>query len=420
MAKRSAKLIQKKSDIDEILALTHDKACERNTVMSWFADFGDGPRFNPYDKIVIPKGLYGADPITIKLDSGTTIKRPGKKNKNEFTTTVGLWLFNKMFIEPLSDVLGYYNESITADVYDDINKELSYALLEERITIQELKDFIMQSQVLMSCASSICPSHTMNMLLITNDAEKKKKELEKKYAKELAAGDLTAMKAIEDELIAFAKDKLKDEESVDMYNSGARSSWGNNFKNMYLIKGPVKLTDESYHYVHASYISGLDKEDFAATNDSAVGGPYSRSRMTALGGFDERRCLRATQHIKILPKGSNCGTKKYITVTLTNKNIKDWMYSFIIEGSKLVELTSENRDKYIGKTVKMRYSSLCESKNGICEACTGTLMRRLNIDNAGLVAMVMMSSVKNKAMSAFHDSSLDLAVMDVNKAFSLE
>jgi hypothetical protein len=205
-----------------------------------------------------------------------------------------------------------------------------------------------------------------------------------------------------------------------MYNSGARSSWGNNFKNMYLIKGPVKLTDESYHYVSSSYISGLDKEDFAATNDSAVGGPYSRSRETAYGGYDERRVMRATQHIKILPKGSDCGTKRHIVVTLTNKNIKEWMYSFIIEGSKLIELTSENKNKYVGKTVKMRYSSLCESKKGICEACTGTLMRRLGVDNAGLVAMVMMSSVKNKAMKSFHDSSLDLATMDPEKAFGLK
>ena len=42
------------------------------------------------------------------------------------------------------------------------------------------------------------------------------------------------------------------------------------------------------------------------------------------------------------------------------------------------------------------------------------------IDNAGLSTMVMMSSVKNKAMKSFHDSSLDLARMDVNKAFGLE
>ena len=420
MAKRTAKLIQKKSDLDDILSLTHSKACERNTIMNWFADFGSGPRFNPYDKVVIPKGLYGADPITLKNENGVTIKRAGKKNKNQFTTTVGLWLFNKMLIEPLSDVLGYYNEPVTDGVYDDINRELSYGVLEDRITIQELKDFIMQTQVVMSCASAICPSHTMPMLLITKDVEKKKKELEKQYAQELKDGDLTAMKTIEDTLINYAKDKLKDEESVDMYNSGARSSWGNNFKNMYLIKGPVKLTDGSYHYVHSSYISGMDKEDFAAVNDSAVGGPYSRSRETMTGGYMERQCLRATQHIKILPKGSDCGTKRYIMVTLNKKNIKEWMYSFVIEGSKLVEITSENKDKFIGKTVKMRYSSLCESKKGICEACTGTLMRRIGVDNAGLVAMVMMSSVKNKAMKAFHDSSLDLAEMDVEVAFGLK
>ena len=38
------------------------------------------------------------------------------------------------------------------------------------------------------------------------------------------------------------------------------------------------------------------------------------------------------------------------------------MYSYIVEGSRLVELTSDNRDSYIGKTVKFRYSGLCESE----------------------------------------------------------
>ena len=131
--KRISKHIEKPNDVKEILELTHDRACEKSLIMDWFADYGKGPKFNPYDTIDIPKGYYGKT----------------KKNKNEFTTTVGLWVFNKSFIEPFSDILGYINKTITNGVYGDINKKLSYALLEEKISVAELKEFINQTQILL-------------------------------------------------------------------------------------------------------------------------------------------------------------------------------------------------------------------------------------------------------------------------------
>ena len=99
------------------------------------------------------------------------------------------------------------------------------------------------------------------------------------------------------------------------------------------------------------------------------------------------------------------------------------MYSFYIKpNGDLEEITSDNMDKLIGKTVNMRYSSLCErSKEGCsCENCAGTLFRRAGIENAGLTSMVMMSSVKNKAMKAFHDSTLSLVSLDLDEVFSLK
>lgn len=402
---RSSKMITNPNDVNEIVNISHEDACRKSVLMNWFADFGDGPRFHTYDTIVIPKGKYGNS----------------KKNKNEFTTTIGLWLFNKSFIEPLSDLLGYISTTITKGEYSKINKKLSYALLEEKITVDQLKDFIMQGQIIMSCSSAICPSHTLDMLTLNSKVSKKKKDLEKKYKEQLDAGDLSAVKSIENELIDFAKDELKDSESVDMYNSGARADWDNNFKNMYLTKGSIRRTDGSYDYVSSSYIEGLNPKDFAKMNDAAVGGPYSRSQKTRYGGYKEKLYTRATQHIRVIPN-TDCGTKKTIKVTLTKDNISNWMYSYYVQNGNLVEITSENYEKLIGKTVNMRYSSLCErSKDGcVCEACAGTLFRRAGIANAGLISMVMMSSVKNRAMKAFHDSTLKLVKLDVNEVFSLK
>ena len=403
MAKRKAKHIENTADVKEILELSQEHAGEKSLIMDWFGDFGKGPRFNPYDTIIIPKGTYGKS----------------KKNKNAFKTTVGLWVFNKACIENMSDVLGYVNETITMGKFEEINEEISYALLENKITIDQLKNFIMVGQIYMGCASAICPSHTLDVILITNKAEAKKKQLEKEHADAIKNTDLKGLKDIEDGLVDWAKEQLKDSEASDMYNSGAKPSWGNNFKNMYLIKGPVKHTDSSYSYVSASYIEGTKKEDYSAINDAAIGGPFSRASKTQEGGYIEKQYTNATQHIKVLGPGSDCKTKLYTTTTLTKKNIRNWMYCFVIgNNGSLTEITSDNKDKFIGKTVKMRYSALCQAKNGcICEKCAGTLYNRIGIENIGLGCNIMASSMKNASMKAFHDSSLNLTTIDPNEAF---
>ena len=73
--------------------------------------------------------------------------------------------------------------------------------LEDKITIRQLKDFIMQSQIYMSCTSALAPSHTMRMLLITTEIEKKKKQLANgKYKEAIANNDIVAVGQMEKEL----------------------------------------------------------------------------------------------------------------------------------------------------------------------------------------------------------------------------
>lgn len=394
--KRTTKTITNKDELKEILSIDHFKAAEKSTIMDLFANFGDGPRYEPYYLIEIPPHYYGGLSKTNK-----EFPSSHKTNNSKFTTTIGLWIFNKAFIEPMSDILGYINEPITGDVYDSLNKKVSYALLEDKITVKQLKDFIMQSQIMMSCCSALASSHTETMFTMEQQISKKKEELKKKYGDKIKENDLIASKEYENELIKYTKDLLKDDPAVDMFNSGARSSWGNNVKNMYILRGPQKGTDGSYKFVDSSYIEGMDPKDFKVIADASVGGPFSRSRKTASGGYIERLVQMSTSHLKILPKGSDCGSDKYIEVELNKSNIKDWYFSNMIEGSKLVELTPENASKYIDKTVKLRFSALCKSKNGICEACAGTLFNRIGLTNVGVATSIMASSMKNKAMKAY-------------------
>ena len=400
---RKAKLITDKDDIKDLLNLTVEQAGKKETIVKYFGDFGSGPKYNPYDILEVPAGSFGN----------------AKKNKNAFKTTIGLWIYNKSFIEPISDVLGYINHTVDAGEISKINKILSHALLEDKISLQQFKDYNIQSQVLLGSSSHICGSHTDKIFDMYPAITKKKKELYKKYKEHLDNNELLYIKKFEDELIDWAKEELKDDEFSDLFNSGARSSWGNNFKNMYLTRGAVKLSDESYVFVMESYMDGLDKEHAAAVNDAAVGGPYSRAVNTAEGGYKEKAVTNACGFLKVGSPGSDCGTKDTIKVELTNKNIDDWMYCYIVNSSgNLIEITSDNKDKYIGKTINIRYSALCKSKNGqICEACMGTMYRRIGISNIGLGVMIGLSSLKNASMKKFHNNTLSLFEIKPDEVF---
>lgn len=416
---RKAKQITNPKDIEYLVNLTEEELLTQEVVMGLFADFdGNGkPRFNPYDTITIPPGSY-------------QISSKGK-NKKPFDTTVGIFIFNKVFIEQdLNDIFGYINRTLPAGGVDDIRREFGYAIMEDESDIEKMSRFITKQQFYTQFVSILAPGFTDDLLVINKSIEKKKLELINKYKERLVQGDAKAMDEIEAELLNYAKELLKDDPSSDMFNSGARASWGNQFKNMFVSRGAAKDPDpnKGYNLIMSSYMDGIKKEEYVALANTLVAGPFSRAKKTEVGGYWEKLFLSATQHIVLKEAGSDCGTKATITITLDKQNLNDFMYSYIVEGGRLVELTRKNRDKYKGKTVKMRFSSLCKCKDGICNKCFGNMPYRLytddvnkkSIENIGCATPQLGSRIKNIYMKAFHDGVVRFSEMDVMKAFGYE
>lgn len=407
MAKRKSTIISSKEDIDFILNMSMDDCFRKSIIMEMFGEFKGKTKFRPYDIITIPPGNYGPE---------------GNKNTNSFTTTVGLYIYNKGFIEDFFDLFGYINETIDSKMLGNINKKLSYALIEDKITLEELKLYIKKCQKFMPFVNILSPSYSMELLLITKTLNKRKAELMKKYAKEIEAADEQTIVKIENELMDLAKELLKDEPAMDMYNSGARSKFGNQFKNIFIMKGLCKDPDplKGFNVIMSNQIDGISQDEYIKLANTLAAGPYARGKKTEVGGYWEKLFLSAYQTLTLGPKGSDCGTKRTITVTLTKDKIADYMYSYIVEGSKLVELTTDNMSKYVGQTVKLRYTSLCERKDGFCNMCAGNLYYRIGIQNIGITTPQLMSKLKNISMKAFHSSVATFYEMDPMKAFGFK
>lgn len=410
---RIPKIIKKKEDIDYFLNLSQLQLESLSAMMETFGTLdGKEPRFHTYDIITIPPNSYG----------------PGnKKNKNSFTTTVGRWWWNKTFIEQdLFDLFHYINKPIDDDVLSDMNKKLSFALMEDKITVEVLKRYLMRQQKFQPYCNILCSGFTTNMLNMSAKINKKKDQLFKQYKDELAdpMKNMYAADKIEKELLEYAKNELKNDVSMDMYDSKAKGSFSNNFKNIFVMKGAMKDPDptKGYTVVKSNYMDGVSKEDYSAMARSLAAGPYSRAKKTPKGGYWEKLFLRAFQHLTLAPKGSDCGTSRTIEITLTKQYADMMMYSYIVEGNKLVELTSENLDKYLNKKVKFRFASLCEyhTNNQICNVCAGNLFYRAGYENIGTAAPQVASTLKVLSLKAFHDSTVKLHDIDINKAFNLK
>ena len=375
-----------------------------------FGEFNGVSKCNTYDLIEIPAGLYGPE---------------GKKNKNKFMTTVGIWIFNKWFIEQdLFDLFGYINKIIDGDQLEDMNQILSYALMEDRISVQVLKKYLMKTQLAMQFVTVLAPNYSEELLTVSVKIDKKKDALIKKYKKELDEGNTVIAKQIEDELIAYAKDLLKDDPALDSFVSGARSNINNNFKNMFIWKGatrdPNPDSKQEFRIATSNYMEGIKREEYSLYANSGIEGAYSRGKKTEHGGYLENLTTMAYQDLILDEPGTDCKTNRHIEVVLTKKNINRYIYNNIIESSgKLVELNSMNMDKYIGKKVKMRMAYLCPHEKP-CNACAGNFYYKIGVRNVGLTLMQVFSIYKNKSMKAFHDSTVQLVEIDTMKAFGLK
>lgn len=405
MSKRKPRILTSKEDIDYFLNLK-EKDITLSFIMETFGNFNGKVKYNPYDEFVVPGGFY---------------KSPDGKYviKNSFRTTAGSYVLNVYLLQPsLMGIKLYTNEEFTKGFINKMNKRLSYAYMENDIELEVFQRYLMKSQAAMSWVTALSTNQTLTMLTLKNKIEPKKKELAKKYEKELKDGNAIVAEKMEKELLDNAKEILKDDESYDWIRSGYRASWGNNIKNMYIMKGAMQdpITGK-YNIALSSYAEGISKDEYLYLANSLAAGPFARSSKTSVGGYWEKLITSACQHMQLLPEGSDCKTNRLLEVDFSKEDPELYIYSYVKEGSSYVELTSKNLDKYRGKKVKIRFSSLCEAKDGICHRCAGNFLYRIGIKNVGMVMAQLGSKLKNISMSSFHNSTVTYHDINVEKMF---
>ena len=395
---------------DELLNLK-EKDIKASYIYDLFGEYNGISRCNPYDLIEVQVGAYGPE---------------GHKNKNKFMTTVGILIFNKFMFEEteLFKLFKYKNINFKSKDFDNINQELSFALMEDRIQVKSLKNYLMKTQLMSQFSTFLIPNYTESITTLSKVIGKKKDKLIKENKEALENGDVIVADNIEKELLAYAKEVLGDDPYLDTFDSGASGKFENNFKNMFIWKGltrdPNPNAKKPFRVATSNYMDGIKPEEYSLYCNSGIEGAYARGKKTEDGGYLENLATRAYQDIILDEPGTDCKTTRCIEVELNSKNFIRYIYNNIINSNgTLTELTSQNASKYFGKKVKMRMAYLCKNEKP-CAACAGNFFYKLGVRNVGLSLMQVFSTFKNKSMKAFHDSTVSLTEIDTMKAFGFK
>ena len=230
-------------------------------------DHDDGyyPKYNPEDKMTIPTGAYC-------------------NNKEPIETTIGRFILNKTLFEKtkIVDVIGYVNKELTEGAFmgkkGSVEGTIATALIEGKITTEQMYVYVdTRDWLSLQLHALITPSFTPDIIKIHPEVKKLKNELINKYKKELENGDAAITAEIEKKLIDKTKEVFKDDIGMDLYNSGARGSLGNNYKNIALMRGAVyNRATGKYEVVQNSLNDGLSKKDIPISSNTILEGAYPK------------------------------------------------------------------------------------------------------------------------------------------------
>ena len=345
-------------------------------------------KFNTYDQFVLNPGEY--------------------YNKEKITTNCGLFIFNKRVLEEnYLDKIGYQNSELDAGQVKKLNVKLSEMGAQNEEEFEKYVKFLNDELWLAdSFHSEICSSMTIKSAKPIPMVEKKKAELLNKYSKEISEGNVDVVTNITGELLNMAEKELKDDPSFELYKSGARGSFDNAYRRMQIMIGPVyNAAHEKYDIVTNSLYDGYSKEEVRTIANAVVSAQYAKAVGPGVSGYISKKINASFQGVVLDEKGSDCKTKNTARIILDKDNLALYMYCYMVEGSKLVQLTPENQDRYKGKAVNMRVASLCCSQKP-CNMCCGDRIYIIGIKNIGLTINRISGTFLNAGMKNAHDTTV--------------
>lgn len=340
-------------------------------------------------------------------------------NTTEVTTTLGRVLFNKLFVEPfISKIIdgGFINKSMSKKDTNALFDKVASAVEYGQLTVQEVYPWLKAIEFYaFKLVTIFAPSYTYDLFVPNKEFIKKRDEFFKTHPNPTVA----EVTKFESEIIKEASQKFVDtnDEGLPLFTSGAKISFGDNYKGISVMIGPVNnpITG-GWDIVKTNFMEGFKKEDIPAAGNMTVNGQYPKSCATADSGYITKQFYSAFQNATVAEDGTDCKTTGYIRVKITESNFSDYEFqNIMLDNGKYEPLTLDNKSKYVGKFVKLRSPMACIYPDKVCSACAGRRPYINGRTNIGIDFSAMPNNLLNKSMKKFHVSAVSMDTVDPDK-----
>lgn len=319
------------------------------------------------------------------------------------------YINNTLTNSEINKILRYYSDEMIEASIKTINfkgtDEEYRKLQESMLTVEEYKGILNRfNDIGMGLTDIVCSNLSLGMIINDDEVFKKKREeIYKKYQKNIEEkNDIVAFNDYENEVIAFAKEHYKDEEMVDLYESGSKPKWDNDFKSIKVSLGAIPSPTGEVTLVKSNLGDGITNEDILPTAQMQIMGAASRAIETADAGYLVKKLTAALQSLK----GYRTDCKTTLTDKVKTNKKDDLMYRYVMEGTRPVLITKDNVNKYLNKEIKLRSPMFCRHKEGLCSICAGELpfaMAQSEKVDLGIQIVYIGSTILNAFMKRTHD-----------------
>lgn len=241
---------------------------------------------------------------------------------------------------------------------------------------------------------------------------KRKKELLEQYKDKL--NEPVVLARIEKELVDMDRAYIKGDESEAFWEAAGSKAYTEQRKKMYIMFGSMPdfaKKSNKVNIIKSSMAEGYKPEDMATLANEIRRGAYDIGKGTADGGTESKFITRVFQSVKITEE--DCGTKRCLTVPITENNYKMYIGRFTADGKVYTE---DELKALIGKEIKIRSPMYCECKDGYCYKCCGDIIEKLHSANVGLQTLTIAEGMIGAAMKSRHVSAVEVStVTDITK-----
>lgn len=199
-----------------------------------------------------------------------------------------------------------------------------------------------------------------------------------------------------------------------LITSGARGSWEqvrqivmtrgfiSNFKGQ-ILATPIKH----------SLLDGLTQEEFFLSTYGCRKGLLDVSLNTGASGYLSRKLIFTCANLQIHDTLDDCKTKDLLEIYVNDKKkakmlVNRWC---VLPNKKMVLITQQNYEAFVGKTIMVRSPIFCKSEQ-LCHKCYGESFRNLHSRFVGIIAAQSLGECNTQLiLRTFHTSG----VAKVNK-----